>query len=102
MNIHEYQAKGLLAKFGVAVPRGRVAFTPVEAEVAAQELGGSVWVVKMILQCSLNQLRRMLGVRCVTTNDIKAEQLHSTQLSYFRGVILCQLNAVGKVVIASA
>jgi len=46
MNIHEYQAKGLLAKFGVAVPRGRVAFTPTEAEVAAQELGGSVWVVK--------------------------------------------------------
>ncbi|WP_089725354.1 ADP-forming succinate--CoA ligase subunit beta [Candidatus Thiosymbion oneisti] len=46
MNIHEYQAKGLLAKFGVAVPKGRVAFTPHEAEVAAQELGGSVWVVK--------------------------------------------------------
>jgi len=46
MNIHEYQAKGLLAKFGVAVPKGRVAFTPNEAEVAAQELGGSVWVVK--------------------------------------------------------
>jgi len=46
MNIHEYQAKGLLAKFGVSVPRGRVAFTPTEAEVAAQELGGSVWVVK--------------------------------------------------------
>jgi len=46
MNIHEYQAKGLLAKFGVAVPRGRVAFTPIEAEVATQDLGGSVWVVK--------------------------------------------------------
>jgi len=46
MNIHEYQAKALLAKFGVAVPRGHVAFTPVEAEVAAQNLGGSVWVVK--------------------------------------------------------
>jgi len=46
MNIHEYQAKGLLAKFGVAVPRGHVAFTPGDAEVAAQELGGSVWVVK--------------------------------------------------------
>jgi len=46
MNIHEYQAKGLLAKFGVSVPRGRVAFTPTEAEVATQELGGSVWVVK--------------------------------------------------------
>lgn len=46
MNIHEYQAKEILAKFGVAVPRGRVAFTPDEAEKAAQELGGSVFVVK--------------------------------------------------------
>ncbi len=46
MNIHEYQAKALLRKYGVSVPRGGVAFTPVEAENAAQELGGSVWVVK--------------------------------------------------------
>jgi succinyl-CoA synthetase beta subunit len=46
MNIHEYQAKGLLAKFGVATPRGAVAFTPEEAEHAARDLGGPVWVVK--------------------------------------------------------
>src|SRR5260221_2514116 len=46
MNIHEYQAKGLMAKFGVAVPRGTVAHTAEEAEAAAQRLGGSVWVVK--------------------------------------------------------
>ncbi len=46
MNIHEYQAKGLLAKFGVATPRGGVAFTPEEAEHAARDLGGPVWVVK--------------------------------------------------------
>jgi len=46
MNIHEYQGKALLAKFGVAVPRGGVAFTPEEAEAAAGELGGPVWVVK--------------------------------------------------------
>ncbi len=46
MNIHEYQAKSLLAKYGVAVPRGAVAFTPEEAEKAANELGGSLWVVK--------------------------------------------------------
>ncbi|GAB4360325.1 MAG: ADP-forming succinate--CoA ligase subunit beta [Kiloniellaceae bacterium] len=46
MNIHEYQAKSLLAKYGVAVPRGAVAFTPEEAERAARDLGGSVWVVK--------------------------------------------------------
>ena len=46
MNIHEYQAKGLLAKFGVAVPRGSVAYTADEASKAAETLGGSIWVVK--------------------------------------------------------
>jgi succinyl-CoA synthetase beta subunit len=46
MNIHEYQAKSLLAKYGVPVPRGGVAYTPKEAEKVAAELGGPVWVVK--------------------------------------------------------
>ena len=46
MNIHEYQAKSLLAGFGVAVPKGKVAFTPDEASAAAKQLGGPVWVVK--------------------------------------------------------
>jgi len=46
MNIHEYQAKQLLAKYGVAVPKGGVAYTVGEAEQIAKELGGPVWVVK--------------------------------------------------------
>lgn len=46
MNIHEYQAKQLLAKFGVAVPRGGVAYTPDEAAKVATDLGGPVYVVK--------------------------------------------------------
>ncbi len=46
MNIHEYQGKQLLAKYGVAVPRGGVAYTPEEAEKAAQALPGPVYVVK--------------------------------------------------------
>ncbi len=46
MNIHEYQAKGLLRDLGVAVPKGGVAYTPDEAEKVANELGGPVWVVK--------------------------------------------------------
>jgi succinyl-CoA synthetase beta subunit len=46
MNIHEYQAKKLLAKYGVAVLKGGVAYTPGEAEQVAKELGGPVWVVK--------------------------------------------------------
>ena len=46
MNIHEYQAKELLAKFGVAVPGGGVAYTAAEAVGVARRLGGPVWVVK--------------------------------------------------------
>jgi len=67
MNIHEYQAKGLLAKFGVAVPRGRVAFTPTEAEVATQELGGSVWVVKA--QIHAGGRGKGGGVKVVKSHD---------------------------------
>ena len=46
MDVHEYQAKELLAKFGVAVPRGAVAHTPDQAVYAATELGGSNWAIK--------------------------------------------------------
>src|SRR5437763_5673865 len=46
MNIHEYQAKELLQKFGVATPRGRAASTPDEAEQAARDLGTDDLVVK--------------------------------------------------------
>jgi succinyl-CoA synthetase beta subunit len=46
MNIHEYQAKTVFREFGIPVPRGIPAFTVEEAEKAAHELGGPVWVVK--------------------------------------------------------
>lgn len=46
MNIHEYQAKELLRKYGVATPKGKPAYTVDEALAAARELGGPVWVVK--------------------------------------------------------
>ncbi|HXF75321.1 MAG TPA: ADP-forming succinate--CoA ligase subunit beta [Methylomirabilota bacterium] len=46
MNIHEFQAKEILKRFGVAVPRGIVASTPEEARAAAASLGGGVCVVK--------------------------------------------------------
>jgi succinyl-CoA synthetase beta subunit len=46
VNIHEYQAKSLLAEHGVPVLRGRVAYMPEEAEKAARDLGGPIWVVK--------------------------------------------------------
>jgi succinyl-CoA synthetase beta subunit len=46
MNIHEHQAKAVLAEFGVAVPKGFAAFTVDEAVQAAEKLGGPVFVVK--------------------------------------------------------
>jgi succinyl-CoA synthetase beta subunit len=46
MNIHEHQAKAVLAEFGVAVPRGHAAFSVEEAVQAAEKLGGPVFVVK--------------------------------------------------------
>ena len=46
MNIHEYQAKELLDKFGAATTRSRVATTPDEAEKIAREINAAEWVVK--------------------------------------------------------
>ncbi len=46
MNIHEYQAKEILRKFGVATLKGKVANSPEEAMANAKEMGGPVWVVK--------------------------------------------------------
>ena len=46
MKIHEYQAKEILRKYGVAVPRGYLALTPLEAEGAARQLGGGICAVK--------------------------------------------------------
>jgi len=46
MNLHEYQAKKILASYGVAVPKGQVAGSADEALAAAEALGGTFWVVK--------------------------------------------------------
>jgi succinyl-CoA synthetase beta subunit len=46
MKIHEYQAKGILAKFGVPIPRGEVVFKAADAKAAAEKIGTPVVVVK--------------------------------------------------------
>ena len=46
MNVHEYQAKSLLAQFSIPVPQGALAQSPQEARAVAQSLPGPVWVVK--------------------------------------------------------
>lgn len=87
MNIHEYQAKSLLKKYGVTVPRGGVAFTPAEAvdvaKALALDLKEPVWVVKAqihaggrgkgggvkvvkALESVESEAKRMLGMQLVT------------------------------------
>ena len=46
MYIHEYQAKRILSEYGIPTPEGRLAAAPEEAERAARDLPGPVWVVK--------------------------------------------------------
>ena len=46
MNVHEYQGKEILRKYGVTTPRGIACFSVDEAMAAAEQLGGKVWVVK--------------------------------------------------------
>jgi succinyl-CoA synthetase beta subunit len=71
MNIHEYQAKALIGKFGVATPQGHVAYTADEAVQAAQKLGGSVWVVKA--QIHAGGRGKAGGVKVVKSiDDVKA------------------------------
>ncbi len=72
MNVHEYQAKGLLARYGVAVPRGMPAFSAAEAVKAAEELGGPVWVVKA--QIHAGGRGKAGGVKVVkSVDDVKRE-----------------------------
>src|SRR5690349_20462966 len=46
MDIHEYQSKEILARFGVAVPQGGLAYSPEQAAYRARDIGGSKWIVK--------------------------------------------------------
>ncbi|NDF11390.1 MAG: ADP-forming succinate--CoA ligase subunit beta [Proteobacteria bacterium] len=72
MNIHEYQAKQVLAKYKVPTPKGFPAFTVEEAEKAAKDLGGSVWVVKA--QIHAGGRGKAGGVKVVKSlDDVKKE-----------------------------
>ncbi len=72
MNLHEYQAKGVFAQYGIPVPQGQVASSMVEAEHAAQALGGNRWVVKA--QVHAGGRGKAGGVKLVSSIDeLKAE-----------------------------
>ncbi|KAB7623798.1 ADP-forming succinate--CoA ligase subunit beta [Alkalilimnicola sp. S0819] len=67
MNLHEFQAKHLFAKYGISVPQGYVARSSDEAKKAAQELGGDLWVVKA--QVHAGGRGKAGGVKVVKSHD---------------------------------
>ncbi len=69
MDIHEYQAKELLSKFGVAVPRGGLAYSPEQATYRASEIGGNRWVVKAQIHSGARGKAGGIKV-CRNDNDI--------------------------------
>ncbi len=87
MNIHEYQAKAVLREFAVPVPRGVPAFSVAEAEKAANQLGGPVWVVKA--QIHAGGRGTAGGVKVVKSiDDVKREStriLGSTLVTHQTG-----------------
>ena len=93
MNIHEYQAKQLLARFGVKVPRGRVASNAEEALAACEELGGSLWVVKA--QIHAGGRGKAGGVKLART---KAEVRAFTKELIGKTLVTHQTGPAGKVV----
>ena len=91
MDIHEYQAKEILARFGVPVPRGGLAYSPEQAAYRVRELGGSAWVVKA--QVHAGGRGAAGGVKVCKTVD----EVQSFAASLFgRQLVTKQTDAAGK------
>ncbi|QQE81244.1 ADP-forming succinate--CoA ligase subunit beta [Alicyclobacillus sp. SO9] len=113
MNIHEYQAKSVLAGFGVAVPQGKVAFTVDEAVSAAKDLGGKGVVkaqihaggrgkaggvkVSKTIEDVQESAKNLLGKTLVThqtgaqgkvVKRLLVEQLTNIEKEYYIGLVL--------------
>ncbi len=87
MDIHEYQAKEILAKYGVPIPRGGIAYSPEQAGYRAFELGGDTWVVKA--QIHSGARGKAGGVRvCKSDEQIReaaADMLGSSMVTHQTG-----------------
>ncbi len=84
MNLHEYQAKTLLQKYGIPVPRGQVAAAANEVVAAANEISGNAWVVKA--QVHAGGRGKAGGVKVVKSaieaQNVATELLGKTLVTY--------------------
>jgi succinyl-CoA synthetase beta subunit len=127
VKVHEYQAKEILARFGVPVPRGRIATTASEALKVAGEIGGAGWVVKAQIHAggrgkgggvkvcrSLAELEeassRMIGMQLVTpqtgpagrrVEKVLITEAFGIEKEYYAGLVLDRKAAL-PVLMASA
>ncbi|MBD3793964.1 MAG: ADP-forming succinate--CoA ligase subunit beta [Campylobacterales bacterium] len=87
MNIHEYQAKQIFAKYGVPTPRGIVVNTPQQAVAAAHELGGNIWVVKAQIHAGGRGLGGgvKLAKSIAEVEKLAGEILHMTLVTHQTG-----------------
>jgi succinyl-CoA synthetase beta subunit len=69
MDIHEYQAKAILADFGMPIARGGIAYSPEQAAYRAKELGGEKWVVKAQIHSGARGKAGGIKV-CETENEV--------------------------------
>ncbi len=93
MDIHEYQAKELLSKFGVPVPRGGLAYSPEQAVYRASEIGGSKVVVKAQIHSGA---RGKAGGIKVCSNDTEIETAAEALLG--KKLVTIQTGPQGKLV----
>src|SRR5262245_20686414 len=93
MNIHEYQAKAILARHGVPVPRGEVAFNAAEAGDVARRSGGKVVVIKA--QIHAGGRGKGGGVKLAKSSD-EAERIAGSMIGMT--LITHQTGPAGRVV----
>lgn len=91
MDIHEYQAKEILSKFGVAIPSGGLAYSPEQACYRAREIGGDRWIVKA--QVHAGGRGKAGGVKiCASDHEIQ----EATNAMFGRKLVTHQTGPQGK------
>jgi malate-CoA ligase subunit beta len=93
VDIHEYQAKEILTRFGVPVPRGGLAYSPEQASYRCTEIGGSAWVVKA--QVHTGGRGEAGGVRLCTSDH---EVLDVANSLFGRRLVTSQSGPLGKLI----
>ena len=93
MDIHEYQAKSILATYGVSIPRGGLAYSPEQAAYRARDIGGRGWVVKA--QVHTGGRGKAGGVKVCETED---EVLQAADELFGKRLVTNQTGPKGKIV----